>query len=64
MQTLQRPDETDEATTIRAMQRLFSMCRSKTGGHLANQAAAAKAGGVAALLQLVHSGSTKQRCAP
>ena len=58
---LGRNEETSETNTVRAMQRLFSLCRSKTGGHLANQAAAANAGGVQALLRLVDTGSMRQR---
>ena len=58
---LLRADEGNEPATIRAMQQLFSMCRSKTKEHLANQAAAADAGGVRALLRLVDVGSMKQR---
>ena len=59
---LLRADKSNEPATIRAMQQLFSMCRSKTKEHLANQAAAADAGGVRALLRLVDVGSLKQRC--
>ena len=51
----------NEVNTVRAMQRLFSMCRSKTPGHIANQAAAADADAVTALLDLVNSGSIRQR---
>jgi hypothetical protein len=59
--TIRAANQTNESATVRAMQRLFSMCRSKTEGHLANQAAAADAGGVPALLELVDQGGTRQR---
>ena len=59
--TICAANEDNETETVRAMQRLFSMCRSKTENHLANQAAAADAGGVPALLELVDRGSTRQR---
>ena len=59
--TIRAASAYNEAATVKAMQQLFSMCRSKTPGHLANQAAAAEAGGVAALLELVGQGSTRSR---
>ena len=61
VEQIRAADAINESNTVRAMQRLFSLCRSKTPGHIANQAAAADADAVSSLLRLVGTGSIRQR---